>query len=59
MGELDGQITGKFNMSFSFVQEPKIDSFSESGYKPEKITGNLEFENVFFNYPSRPDVKVL
>ncbi|XP_066484598.1 ATP-dependent translocase ABCB1 isoform X2 [Tiliqua scincoides] len=39
--------------------EPKIDSFSETGYKPEKITGNLEFENVCFNYPSRPDVKVL
>ncbi|KAJ6666730.1 hypothetical protein lerEdw1_020454 [Lerista edwardsae] len=39
--------------------EPKIDSFSENGYRPEKIRGNMEFENVCFCYPSRPDVEVL
>ncbi|KYO26614.1 hypothetical protein Y1Q_0019105 [Alligator mississippiensis] len=39
--------------------EPQIDSFSESGYKPDHIRGNLEFCNVYFNYPARPDVKVL
>ncbi|XP_077160256.1 ATP-dependent translocase ABCB1-like isoform X2 [Paroedura picta] len=39
--------------------EPEIDSFSETGYKPDKINGNLRFHNVCFNYPSRPDVKVL
>ncbi|XP_015742969.1 multidrug resistance protein 1 [Python bivittatus] len=39
--------------------EPQIDSYSESGYKPDKITGNLSFQNVYFNYPSRPDVKIL
>ncbi|EMP26530.1 Multidrug resistance protein 1, partial [Chelonia mydas] len=39
--------------------EPQIDSFSETGYKPDHIQGNLEFHNVYFNYPSRQDVKVL
>ncbi|KAM6451004.1 ATP-dependent translocase ABCB1 [Liasis olivaceus] len=39
--------------------EPQIDSYSESGYKPDQITGNLSFQNVYFNYPSRPDVKIL
>uniref|UniRef100_A0A8C4WUK3 ATP binding cassette subfamily B member 4 n=1 Tax=Gopherus evgoodei TaxID=1825980 RepID=A0A8C4WUK3_9SAUR len=39
--------------------EPQIDSFSETGYKPDHIRGNLEFRNVYFNYPSRQDVKIL
>ncbi|XP_039235602.1 ATP-dependent translocase ABCB1 isoform X3 [Pipra filicauda] len=39
--------------------EPQIDSYSEAGYKPDYIKGNLEFENVYFNYPSRPDVEIL
>ncbi|XP_019363912.1 PREDICTED: multidrug resistance protein 1 [Gavialis gangeticus] len=39
--------------------EPQINSFSEAGYRPDNIRGNLEFHNVYFNYPSRPDVKVL
>ncbi|XP_039914086.1 ATP-dependent translocase ABCB1 isoform X2 [Hirundo rustica] len=39
--------------------EPQIDSYSETGYKPDHIKGNLEFKNVYFNYPSRPDVEIL
>ncbi|XP_061633407.1 ATP-dependent translocase ABCB1-like isoform X1 [Phyllopteryx taeniolatus] len=39
--------------------KPRIDSYSESGFKPDSITGNLEFKNIHFNYPSRPEVKVL
>uniref|UniRef100_A0A8C4JCQ5 Phosphatidylcholine translocator ABCB4-like n=1 Tax=Dromaius novaehollandiae TaxID=8790 RepID=A0A8C4JCQ5_DRONO len=39
--------------------EPQIDSYSEAGYKPDHVKGNLEFHNVCFNYPARPDVKVL
>ncbi|XP_025895226.1 phosphatidylcholine translocator ABCB4-like isoform X1 [Nothoprocta perdicaria] len=39
--------------------EPQIDSYSEVGHKPDHIKGDLEFQNVCFNYPSRPDVKVL
>ncbi|KAM6421909.1 ATP-dependent translocase ABCB1 [Rhynochetos jubatus] len=39
--------------------EPQIDSYSETGYKPDHIKGNLEFQNVHFSYPSRPDVEIL
>uniref|UniRef100_A0A8C6RUJ7 P-type phospholipid transporter n=1 Tax=Nannospalax galili TaxID=1026970 RepID=A0A8C6RUJ7_NANGA len=38
---------------------PKIDSFSERGHKPDNIRGNLEFTDVHFSYPSRTNVKIL
>ncbi|ELW48096.1 Multidrug resistance protein 3 [Tupaia chinensis] len=38
---------------------PKIDSFSERGHKPDSIKGNLEFNDVHFSYPSRANVKSL
>ncbi|GAB5568501.1 phosphatidylcholine translocator ABCB4 isoform X1 [Prionailurus iriomotensis] len=38
---------------------PKIDSFSEKGHKPDSIKGNLEFNDVHFSYPARPNVKIL
>jgi len=45
---------------FSIINRvPTIDSSSESGIKPDYIIGDLSFENVRFNYPSRQDVKVL
>ncbi|KAM6152196.1 ATP-dependent translocase ABCB1-like [Erethizon dorsatum] len=39
--------------------EPRIDSFSTNGYKPDNIQGNLEFRNIHFSYPSRKEVKIL
>ncbi|XP_037984437.1 ATP-dependent translocase ABCB1 isoform X2 [Motacilla alba alba] len=39
--------------------EPQIDSYSETGYKPDHIKGNLELKDVYFSYPSRPDVEIL
>ncbi|XP_010147784.1 PREDICTED: multidrug resistance protein 1-like [Eurypyga helias] len=36
-----------------------IDSSSQEGYKPDKLIGEIEFRNIHFSYPSRPDVKVL
>lgn len=38
---------------------PKIDSFSTAGFKPDRIKGDIQFRNVKFTYPSRPDVQVL
>lgn len=32
---------------------------SEDGYKLDKVRGEIEFHNVTFHYPSRPDVKVI
>lgn len=39
--------------------KPSIDSYSENGFKPDSIDGNIEFKNIHFTYPSRPEVKVL
>ncbi|KAG5210223.1 hypothetical protein JEQ12_015417 [Ovis aries] len=39
--------------------DPKIDSFSERGHKPDNIKGNLEFKDVHFSYPAQPDVQIL
>ncbi|KAM4579986.1 ATP-dependent translocase ABCB1 [Odontesthes bonariensis] len=38
---------------------PSIDSYSETGFKPDFIKGDIEFSKIHFNYPSRPDVKIL
>ncbi|KAG8443194.1 hypothetical protein GDO86_011850 [Hymenochirus boettgeri] len=39
--------------------EPKIDTFSTAGFKPNKVKGDIEFKNVRFTYPSRPEIQVL
>ncbi|XP_017679387.1 PREDICTED: ATP-binding cassette sub-family B member 5 isoform X2 [Lepidothrix coronata] len=36
-----------------------IDSSSKEGYKPDKLIGEIEFRNIHFSYPARPDVKIL
>ncbi|XP_066571517.1 ATP-dependent translocase ABCB1 [Amia ocellicauda] len=51
---------GAAHKVFSIIDsQPKIDSFSDSGHKPDIIKGNIEFHNIHFTYPSRPDVKIL
>ena len=40
-------------------RKSKIDSLSEEGLKPETVIGNIRFENVHFNYPNRPNIKIL
>ena len=36
-----------------------VDSSSKEGEKPDTVTGAIEFKDVAFFYPSRPDVPVL
>ena len=36
-----------------------IDPLANTGEVPKSCDGNITLRNVFFNYPSRPDVKVL
>ncbi|XP_027395680.1 phosphatidylcholine translocator ABCB4-like isoform X2 [Bos indicus x Bos taurus] len=51
---------GAANAIFAIIDsDPKIDSFSERGHKPDNIKGNLEFRDVHFSYPARPDVQIL
>lgn len=39
-------------------RESKINALNDSGLKPEAFKGDIVFDNLYFNYPSRPDVKV-
>lgn len=40
-------------------QEPEQDSCSDEGQTIKKVQGKIEFTNVHFRYPSRPDKKIL
>ncbi|XP_077473724.1 bile salt export pump [Stigmatopora argus] len=40
-------------------REAEINCFSENGHKLDKVKGDIEFHNVTFFYPSRPDVMIL
>uniref|UniRef100_A0A3Q1EGM2 ATP-binding cassette, sub-family B (MDR/TAP), member 11a n=1 Tax=Acanthochromis polyacanthus TaxID=80966 RepID=A0A3Q1EGM2_9TELE len=40
-------------------REPEIDCLSEEGHKLDKVIGDIEFHNITFHYPSRPEVKIL
>nr|XP_014352477.1 PREDICTED: ATP-binding cassette sub-family B member 5-like isoform X3 [Latimeria chalumnae] len=40
-------------------QEPAVDGYSDKGLKPDTCNGTVEFRNISFNYPSRPDIPVL
>ncbi|KAF8676219.1 hypothetical protein HU200_047090 [Digitaria exilis] len=39
-------------------RKSKIDSSSDDGMVPENVTGNIDFNNVSFKYPSRTDVQI-
>ncbi|XGW25421.1 hypothetical protein V3C99_006669 [Haemonchus contortus] len=39
-------------------EKPRIDGMSNNGKKP-KITGAVKLDQVYFNYPERPDVPIL
>ncbi|XP_057195494.1 ATP-dependent translocase ABCB1 [Triplophysa rosa] len=40
-------------------KKPAIDIYDESGDKPSDFSGNIEFREVHFMYPTRQNVKVL
>jgi ATP-binding cassette subfamily B (MDR/TAP) protein 1 len=42
-----------------FDRQPKVDPWSKDGEKMEHVDGTIEFRDVHFRYPSRPDVPVL
>ncbi|KAL7751664.1 hypothetical protein RI367_002663 [Sorochytrium milnesiophthora] len=51
-----GAASNLFEVIESF---PSIDSVSDQGLKPESFTGHVQFVDVKFAYPSRPNVPVL
>ena len=36
-----------------------IDIHKTEGEKPNNFSGSIQFEDVYFNYPTRPDAKIL
>ncbi len=51
---------GAAKQIFDLIEtESKIDSSKSNGKKIENFNGEIEFQNVNFNYPQRPDFKVL
>ncbi|XP_064907343.1 ATP-binding cassette sub-family B member 5 isoform X2 [Columba livia] len=55
---------GKSRMSAQRIfqlldRKPLIDSYSEEGEKLGNFEGNIEFRNIHFVYPTRPEVQVL
>lgn len=38
---------------------PPIDSSSPEGERPARISGDIAFHNIWFKYPSRPEVPIL
>ena len=40
-------------------RQPEVDAYSPEGTKLDKLHGTVEFKNVHFHYPSRPDAKIL
>ncbi|KAK0459997.1 ste6-like protein [Desarmillaria tabescens] len=43
----------------TIARVPPIDAYSEEGLRPETVVGQLDLEDIHFNYPSRPTVPVV
>ncbi|XP_062197001.1 ABC transporter B family member 21-like [Phragmites australis] len=47
-----------YKMFETINRTPEIDSYSTTGRKLEDIRGNIEFKDVYFSYPTRPDEQI-
>ncbi|XP_061383953.1 ATP-dependent translocase ABCB1-like isoform X2 [Danaus plexippus] len=55
-----GSARGAGEQIFNLIDNvPKINPLLNLGIAPKSIEGNIEFKNVCFHYPSRPNVKIL
>ncbi|KAI8149540.1 p-glycoprotein [Fennellomyces sp. T-0311] len=43
----------------TIARVPAIDTDSTQGLKPHQVVGDIEFRNIKFSYPARPDVPIL
>ncbi|KAM4705764.1 ATP-dependent translocase ABCB1-like [Rhinophrynus dorsalis] len=45
---------------YKIINKPRlIDSSSMEGYKPNNLIGHIEFKNIHFAYPCRPNIQIL
>ncbi|ETI48243.1 hypothetical protein F443_07711, partial [Phytophthora nicotianae P1569] len=59
MGESDNALkAGKAIVELQ-DRQPPIDSFQEGGRRIDKLQGKIEFKNITFRYPTRPEITVL
>ncbi|RVW47429.1 ABC transporter B family member 9 [Vitis vinifera] len=47
-----------YKMFETIKRKPKIDTYDTSGIVLEEIRGEIELKDVYFKYPSRPDVQI-
>lgn len=47
-----------YKMFETIKRKPKIDAYDNSGMVMEDIKGEVELKDVFFRYPSRPEVEI-
>ncbi|KAI8620681.1 putative ABC transporter protein, partial [Chytriomyces sp. MP71] len=47
-----------FKIYNTIARIPPIDAFSPDGEKPSTLSGKIEFKNVSFHYPTRPETKI-
>ncbi|PNY06872.1 ABC transporter B family member 9-like protein, partial [Trifolium pratense] len=58
---LNAFTTGKvaaYKMFETIKRKPKIDAYDTSGTVLENIKGDIELKDVYFRYPTRPDVHI-
>ncbi|KAJ1557969.1 ATP-binding cassette, sub-B (MDR TAP), member 4, partial [Nowakowskiella sp. JEL0078] len=48
-----------FKIFGTISRVPEIDTDNDEGAKPEQIQGSIQFTNVNFAYPTRPDITIL
>ncbi|PAN17166.1 hypothetical protein PAHAL_3G110300 [Panicum hallii] len=47
-----------YKMLETINREPEIDAYSTTGRKLDDIQGDIEFREVYFSYPTRPDEQI-
>ncbi|KAL5774111.1 hypothetical protein ACOSP7_011668 [Xanthoceras sorbifolium] len=47
-----------YKMFDTIKRKPKVDVYDASGIILENIVGEIEFKDVYFRYPARPDVQI-
>ena len=53
------QAVGASEKVFEFIDRKPLIATGAGTYQPEQMEGKVEFRNVTFAYPSRPDAQVL